>query len=191
MTKPFNVESQDITQLDALRLTQLLKLLLHAEANKSGIAQRAVEVALNITVGDGGEDGRIEWEGGPDSTDYIPHRITMFQNKSTDMRPAECAGELVTKSGDLKPLVAQVLKQGGSYVLFTTQELVKEQKQDRVKSMRAKLVELGVPNAKEVRLLIYDASQISGWVNCFVTPIVSVLNWVGRPIERGLKPFSA
>ncbi|MCP4988635.1 MAG: hypothetical protein GY928_22080 [Colwellia sp.] len=191
MTKPFNVESQDITQLDALQLTKLLKILLHAEAKKFGIEQRAVEVALNITVSDGGEDGRIEWNGAPDSTDYIPYRKTLFQNKATDMTATECARELVTKKGVLKPLVAQVLGQGGTYVLFTTQELVKLHKQERVKSMRAKLVELGVPNAKKVRLLIYDASQISGWVNCFVTSIISVLDWVGRPTVRGLKPFSA
>ncbi len=191
MTKPFDVESQDITQLDALRLTKLLKILLHCEANKNGIAQRAVEVALNITVSDDGEDGRIEWNGSPDSTDYLPHRLTMFQNKATDMGPAKCARELVTKKGDLKPLVAQVLGQGGTYVLFTTQDLNPKLIKKRVDSMRAKLSALGVANAETASLFIYDASKISGWVNCFVTSIVSVLNWVGRPTTRGLKPFSS
>ena len=87
MTKPFNVESQHITRLDEYQLTQLLKLLLHAEADKHGIAQRAVDVALNIKVGDGGEDGRIEWKDGPESTDYLPNHLTQFQNKATEMDP--------------------------------------------------------------------------------------------------------
>lgn len=65
MTKPFKVDSSDVNKLNDIQLTQLLKELLHAEAFKFDIAQRNVEVALNIRVGDGGEDGRIQWENGP------------------------------------------------------------------------------------------------------------------------------
>ncbi len=191
MTKPFNIAPLDITRLDEYQLTQLLKLLLHAEADKHGIAQRAVDVALNIKVGDGGEDGRIEWQGGPESTNYLPNRLTQFQNKATEMGPADCANELVTKKGKIKPMVSDVLGQGGSYVLFTTQELNEQQKKERIALMRAKLTELKLTNAATADIDIYDASKTAGWVNCFLPAIVSVLNWIGRPIERGLKPFSA
>lgn len=88
MTRPFNVQSGDINSLNDVQLTQLLKELLHAEAFRFGLAQNTVEVALNITTGDGGEDGRISWKDGPESTDYIPNRLTLFQNKATDMVPA-------------------------------------------------------------------------------------------------------
>jgi len=81
MTRPFKIESKDITQLNDIQLTLLLSELLHAEAYKFGIAQRTAEVALNIRVGDGGEDGRICWNNGPEYTDYLPNRLTMFPKK--------------------------------------------------------------------------------------------------------------
>ena len=190
MTKPFHIESQHIARLDEYQLTQLLKLLLHAEADKYGIAQRAVDVALNIKVGDGGEDGRIEWQGGPASTSYLPNRLTQFQNKATEMGPAACANELITKSGEIKPMVLSVLEQGGCYILFTTQELNKKKKNDRIKKMRAKLSEIKLTNAATVDIDIYDASKIAGWANNFLPAIVSVLYWIGSPLERGLKSFS-
>ena len=191
MTKPFNIEAHDVKRLNECQLTQLLKLLLHAEADKHGIAQRAVDVASNIKAGDGGEDGRIEWQGWPVSTDYLPNRLTQFQNKATEMGPADCANELVTKTGVIKPMVSDVLEKGGSYVLFTTQELNKQQKEERIKLMKVKLIELKLTDAATADIHIYDAAKIAGWVNGFLPAIVSVLNWIGRPIERGLKPFSA
>lgn len=113
MAKPFKVESGDINKLNDIQLTQLLKELLHAETFRFGIAQRAVEVALNIITGDGGEDGRVSWEQGPESTDYIPNRLSLFQNKATDMGPAAYAKEVITDKGSVKPIVDQVLARGG------------------------------------------------------------------------------
>ena len=85
MTRPFRIDSADINKLNSYQLTRLLKDLLHAEAFRFGIAQRLVEVALNITVSDGGEDGRISWQGAPASTDYIPNRLSLFQCKASNM----------------------------------------------------------------------------------------------------------
>lgn len=47
-----------------------------------------ISVPLQITVADGGEDGRITWEGGKESTDYLPGRINVFQSKTTKMGEA-------------------------------------------------------------------------------------------------------
>lgn len=192
MTKPFHIEAQHINRLDDIQLTQLLKLLLHAEADKHGIAQQAINVALNIKVGDGGEDGRIEWLGEPASTDYLPNHLTQFQNKAVKkLEPAICANELETKEGAIVPMVLDVLTQGGSYILFTTKELNKKQKQKCIAAMKKRLTDLNFTNAATADIHIYDASMIAGWVNHFLSAIVSVLNWIGEPIERGLKPFSA
>ena len=168
MAKPFKVESGDVEKLNDIQLTQLLKVLLHAEAFRYGIAQRAVEVALNIITGDGGEDGRISWEKGPDSTDYIPNRLTLFQNKATNMGPAAYAKEVLTDKGIVKPIVDQVLASGGSYVVFTTQELSSKQKQARIKEVRASLLGAG-----------------KGYANA----VVAIQHWSGRPVERGLKTY--
>lgn len=190
MATPFKVESSDINKLSDIQLTQLLKELLHAEAFHFGIAQRAVEVALNIITGDGGEDGRISWEQGPDFTDYIPSRLTLFQNKATDMGPSAYAKEILAESGEIKPIVEQVLDQGGSYVVFTTQELNTKQKQARIKKLRESLTGKGKYYAATCDLKIYDASQIASWTNNYISAVVSVQHWCGRPIERGLKTYT-
>ena len=189
MAKPFKVESGDVEKLNDIQLTQLLKVLLHAEAFRYGIAQRAVEVALNIITGDGGEDGRISWEKGPDSTDYIPNRLTLFQNKATNMGPAAYAKEVLTDKGIVKPIVDQVLASGGSYVVFTTQELNSKQKQARIKEVRASLLGAGKGYANGCDLRIYDASQIAGWANLYISAVVAIQHWSGRPVERGLKTY--
>ena len=102
MPTPFRVESTDIKALNDLQLTRLLKLLLHLEARISGIAERSVEVALNINVRDGGEDGRIHWNGDPPNTQFLPLNLVQFQNKATtNMGPADCAKETTT-TGETK-----------------------------------------------------------------------------------------
>ncbi len=189
MTMPFNVEAEDIKQLSDVQLTRLLNILLIAEANKSVIPLNSAAVALNITVGDGGEDGRIEWQNGPERTDFIPNRLTQFQNKATNMGPTAYAEELVTQENQLKPVVLDVLTKGGSYIVFTTQPLNTNQKNQRITKMRAKLTELALPFADTADLKIYDASQIANWVNKYLSAIVSVLSWLNRPLVRGLKPF--
>ncbi|MCU8011361.1 hypothetical protein [Shewanella sp. SM74] len=195
MTRPFKVESEDVNRLTDIQLTQLLNELLQAEAYKFEIKQRAVEVALNIRVGDGGEDGRISWIEGPDQTDYIPNRLTLFQNKATEMGSADYANEIMTTARKdypsvLKPKVAEVLDQGGAYIVFTTQELNKLQKDARITAIRNKLEDQNKEYAKTCIIDIYDAAQIAAWTNNFISAIVSVQHWVGRPMERGLKPFN-
>ena len=106
MTQLLEITHDDIGQLTDFQLTDLLQRLLHLEVNHNNIAARGIAVSLNITVSDGGEDGRVQWTGGPPSTDYIPHRLTMFQCKATKMGPVECAKELCRKrSQQLKPQV--------------------------------------------------------------------------------------
>jgi len=190
MPEPFRVESTDIKTLNALQLTRLLKLLLLLEARSSGIAERSVEVALNINVRDGGEDGRIQWNGDPPSTQYLPLNLVQFQNKATTtMGPADCAKEILNKDGSMKHMVEEVLDNGGAYILFTTQELNKDQQTERIGLIRAKLEELGKGYAATAIIEIYDASKIEGWVNKYITAIVTVLNWIGKPLERGLNTW--
>ncbi|WP_345888640.1 hypothetical protein [Shewanella algae] len=170
MTKPFKVESEDVNRLTDIQLTQLLNELLQAEAYKFEIKLRAVEVALNIRVGDGGEDGRISWTEGPDQTDYIPNRLTLFQNKATEMGPTDYANEIMTTArkdypSELKPKVAEVLDQGGAYIVFTTQELNRQQKDGRIEAIRNKLNEEGKSYAMTCIIDIYDAAQIAAWAN--------------------------
>ena len=194
MTTPFKIESADINRLTDIKLTQLLKELLHAEASKFGIPQSSIDVASNIHAGDGGEDGRISWTGEPDRTDFIPNRLTVFQCKATGMSPQQCANEILAakRAGQppcLKSKVEEVLSSDGAYILFTNKALNKKQKDARIDKIRRTIRELGEPYAEICQIEIYDSSKISGWVNQFISTIVSVQNWVGLPYARGLKTF--
>lgn len=190
MPRLFFVEPTDINDLDQFQLTKLLKMLLQLEARASGIAESAVEVALNILVPDGGEDGRVKWDGHLTSTSYIPHRFTQFQIKATDMGPANCARELVSASGTIKPMVDDALLNSAVYVLFTRQTQNSQQKEKNISAMREQLMAQGKSYALSCRLEIYDAGKISGWVNKYLSAIVALLNWVRRPLERGLKTWT-
>ena len=159
MTQLFEVTHEDIKQLNDVQLTDLLRRLLHLEAARFNIAARGISVALNIDVPDGGEDGRIQWKGGLKSTDYIPHRLTMFQNKAKAMGPKACADEMhQERSARLKPRIEEVLDARGSYVLFTTQALNGDGISQRIGNMQEAIKEAGKPYADSADLHIYDAN---------------------------------
>ncbi|MBL7154688.1 MAG: hypothetical protein ISS79_13320 [Phycisphaerae bacterium] len=114
----FEIKVRDIKNLRAEELTMLLKRLLLLEAECHGIARSAVNVALEINVPDGGRDGFIKWDDGPEPEDFVPSRFTLFQCKATPMGFVKCKGEVLTKSGEVKPKVKDVLDAKGAYVLF-------------------------------------------------------------------------
>src|SRR5574341_1337959 len=182
MTQLLEITHEDIGQLTDLQLTDLLRRLLHLEASHNNIAAHSIAVSLNITVSDGGEDGRVQWTGEPTSTDYIPHRLTMFQCKATKMGPTECAKELCREGSEqLKPRVEEVLDAGGSYVLFTTQALNQQQMTERFTKMREAISTAGKPYAATTDLYIYDANRIQAWTNRYIPAIIAVCLWCRRP----------
>lgn len=80
----FTVHPDEIKDFTGDQLVALLRRLLYAEARKGGVPLRGVEVPMQITVADGGQDGSISWEGGHASTDYLPGRDIVFQCKAKD-----------------------------------------------------------------------------------------------------------
>ena len=106
------------------------------------------------------------------------------------MGPKACANEIVASAGNLKAMVEQVLNSGGDYIIFTTQELNHQQKQDRIAAIRGKLNELGLPNFETASIDIYDASTIKGWANHYPSAITAILNWIGKPLVPGLLTWS-
>ena len=189
MATIFEVEAGDIGRLSSVQLTKLLKILLHAEARSFGISERSVEVALNIDVKDGGEDGRIKWEGGPNETGFLPSRFVQFQNKAMKLAPSICANEIVDKNGKVKAMVDQALSEGGVYILFTTQELNQQQKIQSIDAIKKKLHDLRKPYADSAVIDIYGASRIQGWVNKYIPAITAVLHWCGKSFMHGLQTW--
>lgn len=156
------VTYEDIERLTDYQLTDLLRRLLHLEAVSVGIPGSAIAVSLKITVSDGGEDGVIQWVDGPDRTDWLPNRYTLFQCKATDMPPAACRGEILKKgSVQLKPQVEEVLDAGGTYILFYGRSCNSGQVKSRVAKFREAVRDAGKAYASTADILIYDANKIA------------------------------
>jgi hypothetical protein len=187
----YQVQAEDVAGLNQLQLTRLLKTLLILEARSAEISESAVDVGLKLEVPDGGEDGRISWTNGPDSTDFLPSNLVQFQAKAQDLGPKACADEIETTRGSIKPMIEDALSAGGSYALFTTQILNKSQKKKRIEKIREKLEELHRPYAKSASIHMFDASYIQNWSNKYASAITAILTWIGRPLIEGMKTWSS
>ncbi len=154
----------------------LLRQLLFVEAYTHDLALGGIHVTAQITVADGGEDGRIEWRDGKERTDYLPTRFTLFQIKATTMAKAKCKNEVV--DGDtkaLKPAILEVAQRSGTYVVFGTDICSPPMLRDRVDGLRE-----GVRSAgNTANVDFYDANEVAGWVNRFP----SVQAWVHERIS--------
>lgn len=178
---------EDIERLSDRQLTDLLRRLLYLEAQSFNIPMSSVAVPLKIDVPDGGEDGRIRWDGQPDHTDWIPSRFTVFQCKACKMDARECGREvLIQKTQELKPRIEEVLDAGGSYVLFYGRSCNENETQPRVNEIRRAIASAGKAYADTADIRIYDANRIAGWVNKYIAAVVAVLAYVGGPMPEGL-----
>ncbi|MFJ7941247.1 hypothetical protein ACIQYG_22605 [Peribacillus sp. NPDC096622] len=183
------VESVDIQNLDDLKLTKLLSLLLYNEANKFNLVKNSISVALNITVADGGEDGHIKWENGIERTDWIPGRYTLFQVKATDMPPSTCKNEVLDSKGLIKARVEDVINKNGNYILFHNRDLNEKQILERINAFKESICSV-IPDATP-KIEIYDANKIAEWCNKYIPVICAVWEWNGKHILSGSKTWDA
>jgi hypothetical protein len=98
----FEANPQQIKDLDSKELVQLMHRLLLAESRLARIPLRSSHTALQITISDGGEDGRVEWEGGVESTPYLPSRYSIFQSKAQNLTEAAIRKEIIKKGAKPK-----------------------------------------------------------------------------------------
>jgi len=185
---PLEVESKHIKNLTPEQLTRLLKKLLHLEADANSISKSAVDVSLKINVADGGEDGRIQWKGGPEKAGRVPNRFTLFQCKAKPMYKADCEKEVLIKGKkELKPKVKEVFDNKGTYVLFCHKPI--KNKKDRVDGFREGLKNSGRGDWRTAKIKIYDAEKIADWVNEFLPAVIYVFECYERYVAPGLQSW--
>ncbi|MBE6051552.1 MAG: hypothetical protein E7214_13130 [Clostridium sp.] len=184
----FEVNSSDIECLDAKQLTELLSKLLYLEANEYGIPKSNVNCSLNITIPDGGEDGSIKWDDGPNKTNWFKGRYNLFQCKATDMPPKSCEKEIIykDKSGNirLKPQVEKVFEEGGCYILFCNKSSNPAKNAPKIEAFRKAIKEAGKSYYNTAKINIYDCDKITEWTNCYLGAVMYVLKC--RGIEKSV-----
>lgn len=187
----FEAEPQQIEALDSKELVQLMKRLMLAESRLAHVPLRATHVPFQITVPDGGEDGRVEWEGGTDSTLFFPRRFCLFQSKAQRLANASLRSEIlkettsaalrkttkkdalggkrsstksVTAKLALSRAISDVLKKRGAYTVFCSRALTGEKRSEAKKAIAAAIRE-GGGDPETIIIEVLDANGITDWVN--------------------------
>lgn len=179
-----SITLENITNLKADQLTQLLLMLLHLEHKKYNFPNCYISVPQNITTPDGGEDGRITTTDNKDSR-CIVDVFCLIQAKATSMSRVQCKNEILNRKNDaLKAQVKEVFDKNGTYILFTTDNYVEQNLQDRIDGFReaVKSVE-SEEYGNNVKIKIYDANFIKDWTNEYISAVsyVQLLCGIQRP----------
>ena len=184
-------DAAQVKQLDSVKLVRLMKLLMLAECRLVNIPLRAATVPLQITVPDGGEDGRVEWSGGVDATDFFPDRFSIFQSKAQNLTPTTIGAEALAKprkgrKAALKPAVSDVVSRGGAYVVFCYNAFTGQKITKLKKAIETSIRTTGRNPADAEAIEIYDANRIADWVNTHP----SVALWLATQIRgRAISGF--
>ena len=183
--RPFEVAGEHVAVLTERMLPQLLRHLLSAEAQAHGLPAAGIHVAASIHTADGGDDGRIEWTGGPDRTPFLPSRLCQFQLKAGSIGPKAAEREVLTKEGTAKDMVRRALELGGCYIMLCGHSYVQRQIEEREHSIRDALrgARLTIDDAQ---VDFRDADQIAEWANHHP----SVATWLKERTQPGtIGPF--
>jgi hypothetical protein len=201
----FEADPEQIKALDSKELVRLMDLLLLAECRLARIPLRAAHVALQITISDGGEDGRVEWTGGVESTPYLPSRYSIFQSKAQNLTETSIKAEILKKvarpkksksrktnsknntkartakrSVVLSEAISEVLKRRGAYTILSSAAFTGP-KRDKLKKAIEKAIKDGGKNPRNLAAIeVLDANKIAEWVN--VHPSVAL--WLAKHTRR-------
>lgn len=180
-TRPHEVTGKHVAALSPRKLALLMRRLLDAEALTGDLPMDGIHVAAIITASDGGEDARIEWKGGPARTKFLPGRLSQFQLKAGEISPAEAGADVLTKTGEVQPMVREALERGGTYVMVCSNSYANKRIKARADRVHRSLAGAGLAVAAD-RVQFRDADQIASWVN--VHPPVAA--WTLQQTQPGL-----
>lgn len=165
----FDADPDHIALLDSTSLVKLLKRLVLAESRLVGIPLRAASVPLQITIPDGGDDGRVEWSGGEGATAYLPDRLSVFQSKAQKLTKARVKAEVLKRSRKgppkLSPVIVEVLAKGGAYIIFCREPMVTTKRKVLAGAIRAAIRDGGGNPNRAAAIEVYDANLIADWVD--------------------------
>ncbi|MCG8017937.1 MAG: hypothetical protein JAY97_17155 [Candidatus Thiodiazotropha sp. 'RUGA'] len=186
----FEVNADQIERLDQNQLVELLRKLIQADLNKNSIPLRTGTVPAQINIPDGGDDGRVSWSGGPNETDWLPSRFTIFQSKKGTTSPSGLKDETQTKSsqGTDTPVLSEALEeaisQSGAYVVVTPTPVVGTKIDSRIKAIQQGINDTGNDPSLLSSIEIYDCNRLAAWTNTH--PSVALwLNALLRDVHLG------
>ncbi|MDD4310666.1 MAG: hypothetical protein PHO32_09820, partial [Candidatus Cloacimonetes bacterium] len=184
MNPIYEVTHEDIEKLKDINLSTLMFKLMYLEAAANNIEKASVTGSLNITVGDGGEDTGVTWEGSVERTNWFPSRNCLLQNKATSFGPEACYNELFQDKDMkiLKPMLVDIGHNGKHYIIFNNKALNARMIRDRKKKMLSGFHEAGKSDVTNDNITFYGSDQIAEWTNEHYAAIVYVRDILGQSI---------
>lgn len=182
----FEINANDIERLNEDLLVTLLRRLIQAELYKNSIPLRSGTAPAQINIPDGGDDARVSWIGGPNETDWLPSRFTVFQCKKGKTSPSGLKTETYTKSSQssgnpqLNEAIEEAISQSGAYVVVTATPVVGTNIDRRIDAIQE-----GISNTKNDPSLlssiqVYDCNKLAAWTNTHP----SVALWVNSLLRN-------
>lgn len=185
--KIFEATADQITRLKDFELVDLLRRLISAELKKNGIPLGSGTAPAQITIADGGEDGRVSWSDGPSKTDFIPHRYTIFQCKKSAPSPSCLKEETWTKASqgkgktrEINEALAESIKNEGAYIVITGSPVVGVKVTRRIEAVKQGIREAGEDPSKLSAIDIIDANKLATWT----TTHPSVALWLNSTLSE-------
>ena len=167
----FETNASQIERLDQSQLVDLLRRLIQAELNKNSIPLRSGTAPAQITIADGGDDARVSWSGGPNETDWLPSRFTIFQSKKGTTSPVGLKAETQTKSTqgskspELNEALQEAISQSGAYVIVTSTSVVGTKLDRHIKAIRDGISDTRNDSSLLSSIMIYDCNRLAAWAN--------------------------
>lgn len=158
----FDIVVDEIERLNQFDLTSLMNKILRTELSKANLRQAGLKLSLNVLAGDDALDATIE-DPVPSGHQWLPEGISGWQFKAEDITPKRLKEDVITKEGELSPLIEDLLNRKGTYVLVVGSKsyggkLVKR----RVDALSEVFAEHGFPDTK---ILVYSSGELVEWVN--------------------------
>lgn len=177
----FEITGDDVARLGDADLRTLVARLALAELTAQGLPRSAVTAGGHQDAGDGGIDVRVETTRDMPQADFVPRGVTGYQVKRPDMTPSEIVKEM-RYGGSLRPSIAQLAADGGSYVIVSAQGSVADHAlKDRREALRKGLE--GCPDANNLHTDFYDRGRVATWTNLYPGAAAWVRARIGAPMS--------
>ena len=182
----FDITKNQLRQLGASDLRELVALLCVAELTRRGAPASAVTWGGAHTAPDGGLDVDCNVRDQPYEGDFVPRGRTSIQVKKSTMPPSRIGPEM-SPGGKLRPVFSELAAAGGCYVIVSLEDDPAGTWLDkRTRRMRDQVHSL--PNQDDLRLEFYGRGRLVDWLRHH--PAVQL--WVRRKLgiaTSGWKPF--
>lgn len=181
----FEITGDDIAALGDEDLRALVGLVCEAELSRRSLSRSAITWGGDQNAKDGGLDVRVALPAGTAIDGFIPRAETGFQVKKPDMPRAAILDEMKPK-GTLRPVIAELAKASGAYVIVSAYGSTSDQALANRKAAMAEAV-ADCPDAGKLTLDFYDRTRVATWVRGHV----GMIPWVRAKIGKAIKGWRA